>query len=440
MIQSLRAHSSSILRDVRRLRWSTTVAIARTSCLLTIFLVTIAVANAQQQQTEKRLPSDNIAWFSPSDAMIEVQLNTIESDVSLAGADIRLISSDGETRDFVADQNGKAVLEDISEGLHAVLASKRTQQGELHSAIVVGIRSLGAATDAATDIFGLDFEVADQIRPLQMTMMNVKSDIVHTVMQNNLPTGERLLADRLNHNLAIKQLTSEAFEFKIQLGADGSLRGKLISLMDPRSRQSGLQGTNIIIFRNGAPVGKTVANAVGQFRIQGIQTGVHGLMAIGRGGYCAFAFNATDEEGLLTRDSSGRMFAISQLSNDGETIPVALIPPSMNQPVVDFVTTQREVKTEASEPDTSEATQIAATEAESLPKAETKIETDINRESARLVKRSEPVHLTEVKPGPLPTSQPAVAKANLRQPINPLRARTTRGKIPLNPLRTTVNH
>ena len=58
------------------------MAIARTSCLLTIFLATIAVANAQQQQTEKRLPGDNIAWFSPSDALIEVHLNTMESDVS----------------------------------------------------------------------------------------------------------------------------------------------------------------------------------------------------------------------------------------------------------------------------------------------------------------------------------------------------------------------
>jgi hypothetical protein len=95
-------------------------------------------------------------------------------------------------------------------------------------------------------------------------------------------------------------------------------------------------GTQIEILFNGETVGTTVASPGGNFRIRGLRSGVHGLIASGRAGYAAFAFQAQKSSELAEAKIPFQQTFVSVLQGD-EQLPVVLVPPQQLGRVIEVL-------------------------------------------------------------------------------------------------------
>jgi hypothetical protein len=119
---------------------------------------------------------------------------------------------------------------------------------------------------------------------------------------------------------------SKRFNYNVSLGSEGTLTGQLIRF----TNDDGFLGdTAVTIYFNGTAVGTTTTDVDGKFQIAGLRPGVHGLVASGRAGYSAFAFDAFDAHDLAMTNSAGQTLVVAMAAKTTDVLPVVLIPPPM---------------------------------------------------------------------------------------------------------------
>ena len=78
---------------------------------------------------------------------------------------------------------------------------------------------------------------------------------------------------------------------QIQLGADGSLEGQ-INLLDPRTgRHQVIQDLTLHFLKDGSVIGATQVSSSGEFRMDGLEPGIHAVVTTGRDGVLALGID-----------------------------------------------------------------------------------------------------------------------------------------------------
>ncbi|MGB7344840.1 MAG: hypothetical protein WBD20_11535 [Pirellulaceae bacterium] len=426
----------------------------RLACLLAIALTSTLGLNAQELPNEeqslvqiepsvRRLPADNVALFNALDRELTIKLQVFDQSIadSIADTFVTVIDPEKKSQVLVADADGEVKISDVSEGVYIVSATN----SKAHGTIVIACRSIlvDDKDKEVNDIFSLDFEKTPEVAPVPLVMMCVREEMLQPIVTNNLPEEIALSRDVIDSQLVEQGLNGAGHEFIIQLGEDGALRGRLISVVKPTSRLSGLQGTVVVVFKDGEPVGKTIANALGQFQINGLKAGSHGLVVAGRGGYTAFGMKTVENDGLLRRSDGSRGFAYSQLMNDGEVFPVVLTPPTHSPGIVDSIASSYAQEAARRDAAAVMLAQTPAPEKEDLAVLE-EIRESVAAESDT-IETVETASIVEVVQDKVnaksePTTQSEINRPRRTVPVNPLRLVSERGdRAPFNPLRDSLS-
>lgn len=382
----------------------------------------------------RRVPKHNIAYFAPGDATVTVQLTGFDdpAGTSFAGTRLVAIDSSGDSRVFAANDTGVVVIDEVKEGVYALLASSESA----HGAVLMLMQANDQpAKKVAEDLFDLDFSPEPERHIVQMTMMTAGADQIVPIVKNNLPEtldASVVLVEDVYVSQA-KPLDGPGFDIK--LGRGGALRGDLRSVIRPSNIFSAVSGTNVVVFKNGKPVGVTQANALGQFQLNGLMPGPHGVMIAGRGGYAAFSINAIagESEKKVSESDGNSRYTYTSVHFTGDIFQVALVPPPMLPSVVkeilDFypepTAPVEPTESELQDSETPERIEMAAIE-------ESGSSNEPDQPSATLVADQE----TDAKSFQRVMSVPAVKMKDVRSiPVNPLRQKRSRRVAPANPLR-----
>ena len=295
-----------------------------------LFLQQLTAVSSFAADNSRRIPANNIIQFAPIDASVFIQLKSSNdpANKSMAGARLLAIDASGEIREFFADDEGVVLIDHVVEGVYALLASSENA----HGAMLISMQENEDVTaQVAQDLFEKDFLPTPKRRLFSMTMMTISADQIVPIIENNLPETVEASFDLVEEVSTSEVLGFDAPNFDIKLGQGGALRGNLLSIIRSTSVFSAVSGTNVVVFKNGKPIGVTRANALGQFQLNGLMSGIHGVMVAGRGGYAAFSINVSndddDKNASNEESNSGHTYASVQFK--GDVVQVALVPPPM---------------------------------------------------------------------------------------------------------------
>lgn len=99
---------------------------------------------------------------------------------------------------------------------------------------------------------------------------------------------------------------------QVQLGADGSLTGQ-VNLLDPRTgRHRSIQDLTVHFLKNGVVVGSTQVSPNGEFQMDGLQPGVHGIVSTGQDGVLAFGVHLVGTNIARNTDSKYKLTSVAQ--------------------------------------------------------------------------------------------------------------------------------
>ena len=273
------------------------------------------LVGALLQDEIDELPEDNTAYFTAS-REVQLQLDLLAATSTAADLDdvmVAVIRPDGSKTDVTPDANGKITISNAQPGPHAVVASGEGKHGS----------TLFYFDEKKEDEDALDSGLSSPTPVKQLTMLQIDPE-------NLRPSIDRIRPYiKSDFDIPTTVGVGASFSYSVTLGPDGTLSGRVISL----AKEVSTEGTQISIFFEGQQVGSTVAGPGGSFQIKGLRGGVHGIVASGRAGYSAFAFEAKQSSELAQSQSGFQQTFVSVLQGD-EQVPVVLIPPTMTEPVI----------------------------------------------------------------------------------------------------------
>jgi hypothetical protein len=410
--------------------------------------------------SSRRFPADQVVSVTPDKGSFTIKIDTLVGSIqeSIGRCKVEVIDPNKERQQLAVGKDGIVTVQNAKPGLYIVVAASDVAYGT--TVIACREATQANAADDTDDLFRLDFEDESPNNTVVLMMIPVIEKQIRPVVTNNVPDFPAITRSVIDRELLANDLTTPGAENTIQLGKGGALRGKLMSVVKATSRYSGVEGTLIVVYKDGQPVGKTTANALGQFQINGLKPGAHGLVVAGRGGFAAFGIKTVDADGLIDRPLDGRKFSYTQLMNDGEVLPVVLSPPTVFPTIIQSIASIYDnVRLQAKETETMLA-QKSPLDAENQKTLDA-IRNDFAKQQARQPtgetthvspkkrSRSRIIPDANVKNSPPRVSAPRVSAprvsaprvappkvASRKQPINPLRLSPNNGSsAPFNPLR-----
>ncbi|MGV3486029.1 MAG: hypothetical protein ACO1RT_16555 [Planctomycetaceae bacterium] len=270
------------------------------------------------QDEPRRLPKDITATLTRADRRIRFELVKLSgaTSQSLAGTSVTVIDANGGSQKVVADETGVATLNNAKPGLHAVVIG--SEQG--HSAIPVAVRE--AAGDAPAGMGPAT---------LKLPLVDVEPREVISLARSSRPAeGEASYGD-IDTDFVAAGAMGDSFGYRVRLGAQGDLVGQVFSLVRRGLTSSEVEGTDVMLYSGSRLVGRAIADQRGYFQVQGLAPGVYGLVAVGPGGYAAFAFEAYSAQ-TVSRITTGDTTLVSTATmqpGDGDVLPVFLVPAPM---------------------------------------------------------------------------------------------------------------
>jgi hypothetical protein len=282
------------------------------------------VATAVQDEPRK-LPKDITALISRNDRRVRFELVKLAGTAgqSLAGTSVTVIDSKGQSQKLEADSTGIATLENAAPGLVAVVIG--SEQG--HSALPLAIRESEEAGAA-----GAPAPVAPTVK---LPLVDIPPTDVVRYASSAVPASGSASYGDIDSDFISSGSVDVAYDYRIRLSSDGRLTGQVLSLVRDGLTSHDVAGTNIIIYSGGAVVAQATADAEGYFQVNGVAEGVHGLVAVGPGGYAAFGFETYAASAVASNQSANGMTLVSFAAQaDGDVLPVVLVPPALVEPMV----------------------------------------------------------------------------------------------------------
>ncbi|QDT04528.1 hypothetical protein K227x_29200 [Rubripirellula lacrimiformis] len=280
------------------------------------------VVTTTMQDEVDQLPADNVAYFA-ANRQVKVKLDLLaalqDEKAELENALVTVVRPDGTASDYVPNADGIVTIDNVQKGVHALTSSS----DRIHGTIATYFTEQQGVDQADP------LALANQPAPLQMTMLKVKSDDLRSAIDNvrGLTSTDSGFGGDVN--------AGQAYNYRVSLGDDGLLRGRIVLLTRDSSISAG--GVDVTIYFNGRAVGSTVSDDQGNFQMSGLRSGVHGIVASGPAGFAAFAFEAIGPSDVAMVSKSGQTLVAAE-AVAVDVLPVVLVPPKMVQPVVDAIT------------------------------------------------------------------------------------------------------
>jgi hypothetical protein len=286
------------------------------------------------QDEPRKIPQDNIAFFNRADRKVRFQLVKMSGleERSLAGSRLTIIDSSGAEKTILADESGVATLEDVEQGLIGLVVAGK----EGHLAMPIALRE-----EVESD------EPADAPTPavvkLAVTSIDPRDAVGFTSSYlPPVPTGkpEDIDSDFISNGSA-----SPSLQYRIRLSDEGTLSGRVYSLLNGDASTAGAEGTNLAVYRGNRLVAKVVADNAGRYSIPDLTPGYYGILAAGPAGYVAFGFEAYDATSLASLQDTGETLVSTNavdrsfvaIQGGGGGLPIVSIPPSMLPGVLDAI-------------------------------------------------------------------------------------------------------
>ncbi len=302
------------------------------------------------QDELRRLPADNTVLFTAATRSVSIRLDALDQlDSSLlAGTKLVVVDSNGDKRNFTADDEGVVTIDNVTAGPHAIVANN----DEAHGSTLLVFEEEQKKAEA--NIFDLNAEPDPAAEPAprpvgkgRMTLVKMKSQELIPIIDKYLtPSGER------EGNVAASDFEARGSgrqsAFQIRIGANGQLDGIVISMLKTGRRGNDVAGTNLTLFSDGTRVGGATADASGRFTINDVTPGTYGIIAAGPAGYAAFGFDLIALEGVVHVSPSHKALdeyrfvstlAFQEQGNMSDLLPVVLIPPTFVPEVVQSIRT-----------------------------------------------------------------------------------------------------
>ncbi len=272
-----------------------------------------ALAVAIQERSAPPVYENNSVYVSDSNS--QVQLRIVRMDGSLAAADddheVFLVTPGGLASRLSADRSGLLTFRATS-GLHAIVAIGSGG----HAAIPLLVRKrwdLDAAPTTPTD-------------PIVLPVFNLDREEIYRVTQSFLsPQSDDAADDDFDHAALAEGETLPAHRYLTQLGPDGELRGRVMSL----DTAGTVAGNNVLVYRRGTLVARAISGIDGEFTVGELVPGNYGLICVGPGGYAAFAFEAVPGDEVASEGSATSFVSTSLMQAGGDGLPVVMVPPAL---------------------------------------------------------------------------------------------------------------
>lgn len=279
------------------------------------------------QDEPRTIPEDNIAYFSRADRKVRFQLVKLSGseEGAMAGTPLIAIDSAGVKTQLVTDKDGYATLENVTNGLHALVVAG--EKG--HLAVPVALREQVVENEPVKLTSPATVELA-------ITGIEA-SDAAKFTTAYLPPTLDGSFED-IDSDLVATGNAAPSLRNRVRLSIDGVLSGQVSSLLREGLSTFGVGGTNIAIYRGNQLITRTVADEVGRFSVPAMAPGFYGIQAAGPAGYASFGFEAYDDTTIATSRGAretlvaarATTFASMAAQGDaGDVLPVVLIPPSL---------------------------------------------------------------------------------------------------------------
>ena len=278
------------------------------------------VANMQDETPP--LPKDNTAMITPDDRSIELRLARLtdqssmldSSSLATLEAETHLFSADGDEIEFETTEDGKIKVNDIGEGLHVLIAQTAKSMA-----------SIAFIVEETTE------KIEARDRTVAVPMMLDGAETARGVKDMYLAKNEV----QPNDLSSVQFQTTARHDYSVRLTGDGRLVGKVMTVDPTGQRMSLAANNNVFLLRNGVRIDNSVSDAKGAFEFRNLAPGVYGIVAAGPGGYTAFAFEATDQQ-LVLSEVKRAGFVVEQAAG-GDVLPVVMIPPEAINRTIDII-------------------------------------------------------------------------------------------------------
>ena len=296
-------------------------------------------ASWSQRQFRDELPSSLIARFD-REGRLRIRLIDLISNfrpvsfqdpgvvASLKDFAVSLTDAAGVTHEARADDTGLVLFDEL---MSEAVAANAGQTGPEEGVYALVVANADRQKHSALAVY-LESSDEEEVAPFPLTMATVKEERVLRNLRGYLGVNNASSVDLSGKE---SMNVTDGLYYEIPLQPDSSLVGKI--LVPPRSdgkSWGSYNGVNITILKDGREIARTQTDEKGEFSVSAMSPGVYGIIAAGKIGYCAFAFQAVESGQQAVRPISFR----AALNQNQGGLTVLMTPPSMLPSVADAIT------------------------------------------------------------------------------------------------------
>lgn len=258
---------------------------------------------------------------------------TTSGTEAAAGLTVKIIKDGSEILQTSTDADGTFTATGLTNGTVALLAYNADQ----FLLYAVNLRRVDQAQPYAIQEIGMTSAVVS----------GANANLAKQLVYGSVETQEWRFRGATNDedfsfpNGARPTPSTSVAHHQVQLGIDGSLMGQ-INLLDPRTgHHREIQDLTVHFLKNGAISGSTEVSPNGEFRMDGLQPGIHGLVTTGKDGVLALGI---DIVGANLADNSDTKY---KLTNVAQTLDLAVAPVTYRNFQPQFVEDNSVITTES---------------------------------------------------------------------------------------------
>lgn len=245
------------------------------------------------------LPRDYVAELDGD--IFRLQLENM-GDGGVANQMVSLFDSRGGTQTARSNQTGVVEFDGVEPG-------------------VKGVAVTGTGVHAASAVYVAPEGDGNGRGNFRLPVVSIAGDQVLRNVRSYLPRHEHSAAHSTEFAPLSDYQVTGATNYQVTLGPEGTLNG---TVGVPGAGMGSLGDVNVLLYRDGHSIDRTFTRPDGTFSFTGVSPGVHGIIAVGRSGYGAVAFEAVGAEQIPAVRA-----ASFNANNQSPVLVVSMLPPSM---------------------------------------------------------------------------------------------------------------
>jgi hypothetical protein len=284
-----------------------------------------AAENIEFAGATRQLPAKNSLYVPNPSEPIRVQLMKFNgtSASEMAGTSLAVAGSDGSVTRYRVNEDGAVIFKVEKSGLYAFITS-----GPMgHAAFPVVIRLESQETG---EPFAGGAAVA--VPTISLPIFTLGAGEPPRAVSSFVPPNAWTWSDIDVSPASMGDITATV-DFRVNLSETGRMEGQVVSLMRDGLVKQSIEGNNLLLYRDGELVARSISDPLGRFAFEELAPGAYGIICAGPGGYAAFAFEAV-MPALSASLKNGETLVATKLQqaptpgpfSSGDVLPIVPIP------------------------------------------------------------------------------------------------------------------